>query len=117
MGFTGASGGATATQEILNWTFTSQGAVEYGSGLTASNLALNDSASINGTRLRLTNGGAGETASAWYAKQVNVQGFTQEFSFQLTNPHGDGMTFAIQNVNTRAIGPDGAGLGYGSVYP
>ncbi len=117
VGFTGASGGSTATQEILNWTFTSQGAVKYGSGLTASNLALNSSASINGTRLRLTNGGAGETASAWYAKQVNVQGFTQEFSFQLTNPHGDGMTFAIQNVNTRAIGPDGAGLGYGAFTP
>lgn len=117
VGFTAGTGGASATQEVLNWSFTSQGAVEYGGGFTASNLTLNHSASINGTRLRLTDGGVGEFASAWYDNPVNVQGFTQEFSFQLTNPVADGITFAIQNVSTQAAGPGGAGLGYGAPAP
>jgi len=64
--------------------------------------------------LRLTDGGIGEIASAWYDNQVNVQAFTQEFSFQLTNPQADGITFSIQNVDTRATGPGGGGLGYGA---
>ncbi|MGB8887480.1 MAG: chitobiase/beta-hexosaminidase C-terminal domain-containing protein [Candidatus Korobacteraceae bacterium] len=117
VGFTGATGGSSSTQEILNWIFTSQGAVEYGSGFTAGNLALNDSASINGSRLRLTDGGIGEKATAWYDNRVNIESFTQEFSFQLTNPQADGITFAIQNVNPRAQGPGGGGLAYGAFTP
>ena len=45
---------------------------------------------------------------------MNIQAFTQDFAFQLTNPHGDGITFTIQNSGIRAIGPGGAGLGYGA---
>ena len=117
VGFTGATGGASSTQEVLNWMFTSQGAVEYGSGFTSNNLDLNYSATLNGTRLELTDGQIGEIASAWYATPVDVLAFTQEFSFQLTNPRADGMTFTIQNVSTSATGPGGAGLGYGASSP
>lgn len=117
VGFTGGTGGGSSTQEVLNWMFTSQGAVEYGGGFTATNLALNGSSALNGSRIRLTDGGIGEIASAWYTAQVDAQAFTQEFSFQLTNPQADGITFAIQNVNTRVTGPGGAGLGYGAPAP
>ena len=65
----------------------------------------------------MTDGGAGEISSAWYATPVNVQNFTQDFSFQLTNATGDGFTFVIQNSGVTAIGPPGAGLGYGAVSP
>lgn len=93
------------------------GSLNYGSGFTSEGLALNGSAAVNGSLLRLTDGGTGEKASAWYATQVNVQAFTQDFSFQITNPDGEGITFVIQNVGTRAIGPNAAGIGYGAKTP
>ncbi len=117
VGFTGGTGGGSSTQQVLNWIFASQGAVGYGGGFTSTNLALNYSASINGNRLRLTDGGIGEIASAWYANKVNVQAFTQEFNFQITSPEADGITFTIQDVGTQATGPGGSGLGYGAPAP
>jgi hypothetical protein len=72
---------------------------------------------LNGTRLRLTDGGQGEASSAWFTTPVNVQTFTTDFSFQLTSPNADGMTFAIQNAGTTALGPSGGGLGYGAQLP
>jgi hypothetical protein len=44
---------------------------------------------------------------------VNIQAFTNDFTFQQTNPNADGMTFTIQNTGTTALGPAGGGLGYG----
>lgn len=82
--------------------------VNYGNGFTGSGLAINGSGGINGSRLRLTDGGTGETTSAWFTTPVNVQAFTLDFSFQLTNPTADGITFAIQNAGSHAIGPGGA---------
>jgi len=117
VGFTGASGGASAIQQVLNWTFASSGSVEYGGGFTANNLDLNGSATINGSSLQLTDGQSGETASAWYATPVNILGFVQEFSFQLTNARADGMTFTIQNAGPTATGRGGGGLGYGASSP
>ncbi|MEQ1353285.1 MAG: hypothetical protein ABLT11_04655, partial [Candidatus Acidiferrum sp.] len=48
---------------------------------------------------------------------VNVQKFTTDFTFQLTTPNADGMTFAIQNAGLTAIGGGGGGLGYGPDTP
>ncbi len=93
------------------------GTLNYGNGFTGRGLAINGTGGINGSRLRLTDGGTGETTSAWFSTPVNIQAFTQDFAFQLTNPNGDGMTFTIQNVGTTAIGPVGAGLGYGAASP
>src|SRR5580704_3933303 len=67
----------------------------YGSGFTSAGLALNGSAAINGTRLRLTNGGTSEAGSAFFNTPVNVQSFTNDFSFQLTNATADGFTFTL----------------------
>ena len=91
--------------------------VNYAGGFSTAGLAFNGSTKLNGTRLQLTDGGANEAGSAWYATPVNVQSFTSDFSFQLTNPNGDGFTFVIQNAAVSALGPLGGGLGYGPDTP
>ncbi|MGA8270415.1 MAG: chitobiase/beta-hexosaminidase C-terminal domain-containing protein, partial [Candidatus Sulfotelmatobacter sp.] len=99
---------------MASGTYTLSGAgVNYGSGFSASGLALNGIATLNGTSLQLTNGGKDEAGSAFYTTPVTVQSFTTNFSFQLTNPTADGITFVIQNAGTTALGPDGLDLGYG----
>ncbi|HLV93571.1 MAG TPA: chitobiase/beta-hexosaminidase C-terminal domain-containing protein, partial [Candidatus Acidoferrales bacterium] len=85
----------------------------YGSGFTTSGLTLNGGALISGTRLRLTNGGGGEARSAFFSTEVNVQSFTNDFSFQLTNAIADGFTFTIQGNSPTALGAPGGSLGYG----
>jgi hypothetical protein len=87
--------------------------LNYGSGLSATGLTLNGSATINGTRLRLTDNTANEAGSAWATAPINIQNFTTDFSFQLSNASADGFTFAIQGAGNTAIGPTGGGLGYG----
>jgi len=87
--------------------------INYAAGFTATGLDLNGSAKLNGTRLRLTDGGANEAASTWYATPVNVQTFSSDFTFQLATPNGDGFAFVLQNAGITALGPSGGGLGYG----
>ena len=62
--------------------------------------------------LRLTDSGLREAGSAWYPTKQNIQSFTQDFSFQMTKPTADGITFAIQNVGTTALGSYAGSLGY-----
>ena len=91
--------------------------INFASGFSAAGLNFNGRTTLNGTRLRLTDGGAGEASSAWFSTQVNVQAFTTDFSFQLSNPNADGMTFTIQNAGLTALGPSGGALGYGAPLP
>jgi hypothetical protein len=81
-------------------------------GFTASNLSLNYGASVTGGLLQLTDGGANEERSAWYATEVPVQSFITNFTFQLSNATADGMTFTIQGDNIWALGDPGGGLAY-----
>jgi hypothetical protein len=85
-----------------------------GFGASAGLLQLNGSVALNDTRLQLTNGLSGEAASAWFHTPVNIQTFTTDFTFQLSNPMADGMTFAIQNGPQAqyAMGGNGFELGY-----
>ena len=46
---------------------------------------------------------------------VNIQSFTTNFTFQLTNATADGITFTIQNQGTAALGDMGGGLGYQNI--
>lgn len=85
----------------------------YASGFTSTGLALNGGAAISGTRLRLTDGGASEARSAFYNTPVNVQSFSNDFSFQLTSATADGFTFTIQGIGSTAVGSGGGALGYG----
>ncbi|MGB8535840.1 MAG: chitobiase/beta-hexosaminidase C-terminal domain-containing protein, partial [Acidobacteriaceae bacterium] len=81
-----ASGYATSTVKTAAYTITSGNppVINLGSGFTAGAMTLNGSATLNGTRLQLTNGGTAEAASAWYSSAVNIQEFTTNFSFQIT---------------------------------
>jgi hypothetical protein len=76
-------------------------------------IQFNGGAQLDGTRLQLTRGHVGEApGSAFYSTPMNVQSFSTDFTFQLTNPVADGITFAIQNVGPTALGEAGDGLGY-----
>ena len=108
---------STGTYTISSGSSGGAGGVSLGSGFTTAAMALNGSATLNGARLRLTDGGGSETAAAWYNSPVNIQQFTTNFSFQTasgSNPTADGFTFAIQGNNTAALGPPGGALGYGN---
>src|SRR5271170_4389648 len=59
-------------------------------------MILNGNAQLNGSALQLTNGGTDEAGSAWFATPVNVQSFSTNFTFQLSNPAADGITFTLQ---------------------
>jgi hypothetical protein len=80
----------------------------------ANGLSLNNGAAINGSRLRLTDGGNYEARSVFATTPVQLQSFTNDFSFQLTNANADGFTFTIATSRS-ALGSNGGGLGYGGI--
>ncbi len=70
--------------------------------------------------LQLTDGGLGEASSAFYDNPVNSQSFTTDFTFlQKESPQNDltadGFTFAIQNAELHALGPNGSSVGYAGI--
>ncbi len=95
--------------------------INLGAGFTASSIQLNGNATLDGSRLQLTSAQAdGQTlenqaGSAFYTTPVNIQAFTTNFIFQLTDPDADGITFTIQNTGPKALGAYGKSLGYGSI--
>jgi len=107
---------------IISQTYTIQlGAtgISFGQGFAASTglIILNGSTQLNDSRLQLTNGLSGENASAWYKTPVNIQTFTNDFTFQLSNPGADGFTFAIQNgpQTINSMGGNTYQLGYAPI--
>jgi len=92
-------------------------AVNFSQGFTNAKgpMSFNGSTDLDDFRLQLTDGGNYEKGSAFFATPVNIQAFTTDFTFQLSNPTGDGMTFTIQNVGPAAIGGDGDKLGYAGI--
>lgn len=110
-GMTGSSNSAVASGVYTIGSATAS--IAFGGGFTASGLQLNGKAILNGTRLRLTDGGKNEAGSAFFATPVNVQSFTTDFRIQLTTPGADGIAFVIQNNGVTALGPSGGALGYG----
>ncbi len=102
--------------DCVDITQTTASGVDYGSGFAGANdLQRNGGAALNGTRLRLTDGGLGEARSAFVVPLLNVQTFTSAFSFQLINPAADGFTFTLQGLDPTALGESGGGLGYRTI--
>jgi Legume lectin domain/Chitobiase/beta-hexosaminidase C-terminal domain len=94
--------------------------IDFTNGFPSGGMTFVGRATLSGSRLRLTDGGTGEGSAAWYPTQVNVQGFSTDFTFQQapgTSPIADGLTFTIQGVGSSAVGPGGGGLGYGANLP
>jgi hypothetical protein len=116
-----ASGGgftaSTVTSSAYTITAGTGSPVNFSGGFTATTgLQLNGSTALNTTtkRLALTSAAGGTQAgSFFFTTPVNVQQFTNDFTFQLTTPNADGFTFTIQNTGATALGPSGGGLGYG----
>ena len=116
-----ASGGGFANSAVASNAYTVQSGgpstVNFSGGFTATTgLQLNGTTTWNQTthRLALTSAtGGAQAGSFFYGTPVNVQAFTNDFSFQLTTPNADGFTFTIQNNAATALGPSGGGLGYG----
>ena len=110
------SGVAAAT-----YTINSSNAIGFANGFSSSTgLQFNGGSALNGTRLRITDGGTNEARSAYWTTPVNIQNFTTDFTFQQvpgTTPTGDGFAFVLQNTGLTALGPMGGGLGYGPDTP
>ncbi len=90
---------------------------DYSNGFSAAaaQLQLNGSAELDGSKLQLTDGDQNQAGSAFYATPVNVQSFTTDFAFQLSEAEADGLTFTIQNAGTKALGAVGGSLGYAGI--
>src|SRR5581483_10448609 len=89
-------------------------AIDLSNGFASSGTLItkNGSAKLNGQRLELTDGGSSEAGSAFSTNAVPIAQFSTTFTFQITNPNADGMTFTIQGGGPTAIGFAGGGLGY-----
>jgi hypothetical protein len=94
--------------------------INFGMGFaTPTGLQFNGSTDLDDSRLQLTNGGSNEAGSAFFETPVDISNFTTDFTFQLSDAQGDGMTFTLQNSSAAAtaLGPNGGGLGYGPDTP
>ena len=110
--------GALATSNVATASYTinlTGTGINYGNGFGgATGLTFNGSATnVDDTRLQLTTGLANQAGSAFYNTPTNIQAFTTDFAFQLSNAQADGFTFTIQNVAPTALGGSGSSLGYG----
>lgn len=115
VGFTGGTGGETAIQDIVTWTFQTPSDKLDLTEHFADKLSLNGSAKMAGGRVRLTDEGSEEAGSAFLRAQVPIGSFTNDFSFQLTDASADGFTFTIQGKGPTALGGPGLNLGYGGI--
>ena len=117
VGFTGGTGGLTASQKLTSWTYVPGPPLpSYAAGFTPGSMTLNRGAAISGNALELTDGNPNEARSAFFTTPVNIQQFTTNFQFQLLNPSADaadGFTFTIQGNGPTTVGATGGNLGYG----
>jgi hypothetical protein len=103
-----ASGFSASPASSAAYTISSGGAgsINFANGFAAGGMIFNGAAALNGSRVRLADGGTLE--ARWYGSQVSVSSFTDNFSFRLvpgTNTLADGSCFVIQANNT--TGPSG----------
>ncbi len=116
VGFTAGTGGLSSVQRILSWNYDAAPPIDYPAGFSGTgNVIVNGSAQISGGSIKLTDGGSNEAASAFFVTPVNIDAFTTDFDFQLTNAAADGFAFVIQNAGVHALGPDGGSLGYAGI--
>jgi hypothetical protein len=92
------------------------GGLDFSNGFAAagSQLTVNGSAALKGSKAELTDGGGSEAGSAFTTAKVGVARFTTSFGFHLSagTSTADGFTFTLQGVGPTALGALGGGLGY-----
>ncbi len=113
VGFTGGSGTQSSSQKVTYWTYIAgpPSVPNYPVGLDAKQLWMNGSA-LSGTSLLMINNQRNKASSAYFTTPVNVESFTSDFDFQLTDAAANGFTFVLQNQGLTATGLSGEGLGY-----
>ncbi|CAN5428733.1 hypothetical protein BH10PLA1_BH10PLA1_13860 [soil metagenome] len=112
--------GTSSYSNIANATTSNQSAlIDYSQGFSGTSLALNGKAAVNGSSLRLTDGGKNEASSAYVKTPVDVTQFKTSFTFKLSSGSSiaDGFTFVLQNAGTSALGTVDGGLGSGPPSP
>lgn len=112
------SSGKSPASNVADAVTTSQAAtIDFSNGFVnaTSTLATNGTASVVGSRLRLTGGSIFAASSAFTKSPVDVTSFNTHFTFQMSNAVADGFTFTIQGNGPSAIGPAGGNLGYTGV--
>jgi hypothetical protein len=122
VGFTAATGGESAIQDILSWSGrfyqATPLAVDHASGFAAhGDLTANGSTTFAGAAARITNGGGGQAGTLFSNQRVPISNFVTAFTFQMrpgTNPIADGLTFIIQADprGVTALGDNGGSMGY-----
>ena len=102
---------------VASATYTIVAPINFPDGFSNSQgqIILNGSSQLDDSRLQLTDGGYSESGSAWFVTPVNIQSFTTNFTFQLSNPVADGITFTIQGQGISALGANSSGLGYQNI--
>ncbi|MGC1128939.1 MAG: chitobiase/beta-hexosaminidase C-terminal domain-containing protein, partial [Candidatus Acidiferrales bacterium] len=108
---------STATSAIYT---IAPGTISYAGGFANSTgMQFNGTTDLDDSRLQLTDGGTNQAGSAFFTTPQNIQSFTNNFTFQLSDAQADGITFTIQNSpsGAMALGPSGGGLGYGPDNP
>jgi fibronectin type 3 domain-containing protein len=111
VGYSGYSNtaSATTTAELPPPNFS-------GGFATPTGITINQATQFVGSTIRLTDSTINRSASAFFNNLVSVAGFNTSFSFQLSNPAADGITFTLQRVGPTARGFAGGGLGYSNPY-
>jgi Legume lectin domain/Chitobiase/beta-hexosaminidase C-terminal domain len=107
---------STGTYTISSGSGGGTSTISFGSGFSATGMQFNGNATLAGNRLQLSDTSSNfENSSAFWNQKVSVQGFTNDFTFQIANPGADGMTFTIQGTAPTALGTVGGSLGYGGL--
>ncbi len=109
---TGLSGSS-----VVSATYTTQSQVDFSQGFSLAQtlMKFNGTTGLDDSRLQLTNGYSGDNGSAFVTTPLNIQAFTTNFLFQLSNPEADGITFTIQGSTPSALGTYSDGLGYAGI--
>lgn len=92
--------------------------INFGLGFSSpACMQFNGSTKLDDSRLQLTDGGGNEAGSAFCTTQVDVRGFTTDFTFQLSDANADGITFTLQNApaGAAALGAAGGALGMSGI--
>ena len=98
-----------SSQKIGSWTYVAgPPAPNYSAGFNAIGLTLNGGATLNGTRLRVTDTNPNEARKRFLHQSGECPAVQHPaFNFQLTYPNADGFTFTIQGVGPTALGRTG----------
>jgi glucose/arabinose dehydrogenase len=82
----------------------------------ATGLTLNGGAGLIENRIRITDGGLGQSRSAFRTTRSDIRRFTTTFDFELTGGTNvaDGFTFTVTGAGPNSLGSAGGGLGYGT---